>query len=85
MKNFIFSAIALATLTSCGAAMRSHMGATEEDLVKTISIEKSCPIENIKILDKVRGAMSATYSVEACGEKYVYKQSPNMSGFQESK
>lgn len=85
MKNLFFSALAIATLFSCGSAMRKHFGATEADLIKTVSIEKGCPTDQIKVLDKVRGAMSATYSLEVCGTRMVYKQRPDMAGFEEVK
>lgn len=53
------------SLASCGVSQKSVM--------KTVSIEKDCPRENIKVLEKEKGMGRATYKVKACGETYIYK------------
>jgi chaperonin cofactor prefoldin len=49
-------------------------GTTEKNLIKTVSIEQDCPTENVKVIESLKGLHGATYSLEACGKKYVYKQ-----------
>lgn len=49
-------------------------GTTENNLIKTVSIEQDCPEENIKVLDKIKGLHGATYSLDACGKRLVYKE-----------
>lgn len=74
MKNLLLIGSLSTILVSCGASTRAFSGATQTNLVKTVSIEQNCPKENIKILEKARGVGQATYQVEACGKTYVYKQ-----------
>lgn len=72
MKNLLFL-ISLSTLVSCGAYVRTISGTTESKLIKTVSLEQGCPAENIKVIDKVIGSASGTYSMDVCGKKMVYK------------
>ncbi|MCT3759649.1 MULTISPECIES: hypothetical protein [Elizabethkingia] len=75
MKNMYLSlGIAILSLTSCGAYIRGTTGATKGNLIKTVAIEQDCPENSIKIVNEVRRAGSATYSLDACGKKVVYKQ-----------
>ncbi len=74
MKKILFIGSLSTILVSCGASTRTFSGATQTNLIKTVSIEQKCPKESVKILDMVRGVGQATYSVEACGKNYVYKQ-----------
>lgn len=74
MKNLLLIGSLSIVLASCGSTTRTLSGATQTNLIKTVSIEQNCPKANVKVLDKVRGVGQATYSVEACGKTYVYKQ-----------
>lgn len=74
MKHLFLAVTTAFVITSCGAISRGTTGATESKLIKTVSVEQGCPVENIKVIDKVKGLGSATYSIEACGKRYVYKQ-----------
>ncbi len=74
-KNIVLVLITgVIMLTSCGTLMRKTFGTTEEDLIKTVSLEQGCPKENIKILDKIQTLGNATYSLDVCGKKITYKQ-----------
>lgn len=72
-KIFLMTLISL-FLFSCGAVNRTMFGTTEKTLIKTVSIEQNCPKENIKIIDKNKGLHGATYALEVCGKRMVYKQ-----------
>lgn len=61
-------------LLSCGSVTRTMFGTTEKTLVKTVSIEQNCPQENIQITDKKKGIHGATYALEVCGKRMIYKQ-----------
>lgn len=73
MKKIILTSLLLGLL-SCGSVSRAVFGTTEKNLVKTVSIEQNCEKENIKILDKIKGLHGATYSLDVCGKRLVYKQ-----------
>lgn len=72
-KLFIISVYSL-LLISCGAMNRKLFGNTEEDLIKQISIETGCETGKIKILEKMQNLGNATYAVDVCGKRMVYKQ-----------
>ncbi|AZA78140.1 hypothetical protein EG347_11750 [Chryseobacterium sp. G0186] len=74
MKKLLLIVTASALVTSCGSLNRSMTGTTESKLIKTVSVEQGCSIENVKVLDKIRTAGNATYSLDACGKRVVYKQ-----------
>ncbi len=78
MKRLLLIGIVSILLNSCGAAARTTLGGTNSDLIKTVSIEQGCPKENIKILESVRKMGSATYSLDVCGKKMIYKMSGNV-------
>ena len=59
---------------NCGSVNRTVFGTTEATLVKTVAIEQNCPSENVKIIEKVKGLHGATYSLDVCGKRMVYKQ-----------
>jgi len=59
---------------SCGSATRTLMGNTEGNLISTVSIEQNCPKENIEILQKEKGLHGATYALNVCGKRVIYKQ-----------
>ncbi|MCG8808913.1 hypothetical protein G1K57_12290 [Tenacibaculum finnmarkense] len=61
-------------LTSCGAAMRTMSGATINTLKKQVSIEQGCAIEKIELLEKQQAAGNATYALNVCEKRMVYKQ-----------
>jgi uncharacterized protein YcfL len=61
-------------LTSCGSASRTMFGTTEKNLINTVSIEQNCPAEKIEILQKEKGLHGATYALNVCGNRVVYKQ-----------
>lgn len=74
MKKF-YSIFALALLlSSCGAFNRTISGNTEKDLIKQVSVETGCSEDKITIVDKVKNMGNATYSLDVCGKKMVYKQ-----------
>lgn len=72
-KSFLAGFVSL-ILVSCGSVNRTMFGITESTLVKTVAIEQNCPSESIKILEKVKGLHGATYSLDVCGKRLVYKQ-----------
>ena len=72
-KSFLAWFVSL-ILVSCGSVNRTMFGITESTLVKTVAIEQNCPSESIKILEKVKGLHGATYSLDVCGKRLVYKQ-----------
>lgn len=59
---------------SCGAYTRTVMGTTENTLLKTVAIEQNCQADNVKIIEKVKGFHGATYALDVCGKRVVYKQ-----------
>ena len=61
-------------LLSCGSVTRTMFGTTEKNLIKTVSIEQNCEKEKIEILERIKGLHGATYALNACGERIVYKQ-----------
>lgn len=65
-------------LTSCGALEgslhRARMGNSEKSLLKTVSIEQNCPTDKIVVLDKIQTLGHATFSLNVCGKRMVYKQ-----------
>lgn len=67
-------AIVTLTVTSCGSLNRSMTGTTESKLIKTVSVEQGCSVENVRVIDKIRTMGNATYSLDACGKRVVYKQ-----------
>lgn len=74
MKKIILL-FGIVILTSCGGAyMRTMFGTTEKTLIKTVAIEQNCDSKNIKIIEKVKGLHGATYALDACGKRVVYKQ-----------
>ncbi len=73
MKKLIAFTL-LSILLSCGTLNRTVTGSKEIDLIKTVSIEQNCKKENIKIIEKVKKAYSATYALDVCGKRMVYKQ-----------
>lgn len=61
-------------MCSCGSVNRTMSGTTESKLIKTVSVEQGCPVENVKVIDKVKTLGNATYSLDVCGKRVVYKQ-----------
>lgn len=74
MKKIILITLASLFLFSCGAVNRTVFGTTQKTLIKTVSIEQNCPKENIKITEKNKGLHGATYALDVCGKRMVYKQ-----------
>lgn len=74
MKKAILIILTSLFLFSCGAVNRTVFGTTEKTLIKTVSIEQNCPKENIKVVDKNKGLHGATYALDVCGKRIVYKQ-----------
>ncbi|RXG33003.1 hypothetical protein SAMN02745246_00156 [Leeuwenhoekiella marinoflava DSM 3653] len=64
----------LLLLSSCGSVSRTLTGNTEKTMIKTVSVEQGCEVKNIKLLDKVKTWQGATYSLDVCGTRMVYKQ-----------
>lgn len=73
MKKIIV-VLGLMSLISCGSATRTMMGTSEKTLINTVSIEQNCPVANIEILQKEKGLHGATYALNVCGNRIVYKQ-----------
>lgn len=73
MKRFTVLVFAIA-LASCGGAMRNMSGATVGNLKKQVSIEQGCAVDKIEVLDQQRSAGNATYALDVCGTRMVYKQ-----------
>ncbi|MGJ8745799.1 hypothetical protein [Polaribacter sp.] len=73
MKKIIAFTL-LSTLLACGSVNRTVFGTTEKNLIKTVAIEQNCSKEKIKIVDSIKGLHGATYSLDACGKRIVYKQ-----------
>ena len=67
MKKIIFISLLSVTLFSCGSVTRTVSGSTE-------SIEQNCPVGELKVVEKVKGVGQATYAIEGCGKRFVYKQ-----------
>lgn len=61
-------------ICSCGSLNRTMTGTTESKLLKTVAVEQGCSVENVKVLDKIKTMGNATYSLDACGKRVVYKQ-----------
>jgi hypothetical protein len=74
MKKLLLIVTLSVLVTSCGSLNRSMTGTTESKLIKTVSVEQGCSVENVKVLDKIRTMGNATYSLDACGKRVVYKQ-----------
>lgn len=74
MKNLVLIGSVSILMCSCGSLNRAMTGTTESKLLKTVSVEQGCPKENIKIVDKIKTMGNATYSLDACGKRVVYKQ-----------
>ena len=49
-------------------------GTTESKLLKTVAVEQGCLVENVRVIDKIKTMGNATYSLDACGKRVVYKQ-----------
>ncbi|WP_395092842.1 hypothetical protein ACF3NR_02205 [Vaginella massiliensis] len=73
MKKILFVFCGM-SIISCGGLNRTVMGASEPAVIKTVAIEKGCPKEQVKIVERIKRMGNATYRVEACGKQYVYKQ-----------
>lgn len=73
MRKIFFLSIIL-LFVSCGSMNRTLFGTTEKNLIKTVSIEQDCEQENIKIVDSNKGLHGATYALDVCGKRMVYKQ-----------
>lgn len=77
MKKLLFAVTTALTVTSCGAVSRSTTSTTETKLIKMVSVEQGCPVENIKVIDKVQGMGSGSYALDVCGKRMVYKKAGN--------
>jgi len=73
MKKIILL-FGLVILASCGSVSRTMFGTTEKNLIKTVAIEQNCDKEKIEIKEKIKGLHGATYALDACGKRFVYKQ-----------
>lgn len=74
MKKIFYFVATSSVLFSCAALARGTTGATKSKLIQTVSVEQGCAEENIKILNESRNYASATYSLDVCGNRMVYKQ-----------
>ncbi len=71
MKKILILILITTFLTSCGPVYKKI---TEKKLIKTVSIEQGCPVENIKIIDKVKVRRGGTYALDVCNKRLVYKK-----------
>lgn len=74
MKNSPFILLGLILISSCASVVNSTQGATEKTLIKTVSIDQNCPVDSIRVTDKVKNMAHATYALEVCGKRVVYQQ-----------
>lgn len=74
MKKISILLISSIFITSCGGINRQVFGITEKDLIKQVSVETGCAQDKISITDKIKNFGNATYSLDVCGKKMVYKQ-----------
>lgn len=74
MKNSILFLSLFGALGSCASVVNSTQGSTEKKLIKTVSIDQNCPVDSIRITDKVKNMAHATYALEVCGKRMVYQQ-----------
>lgn len=74
MKKLILLTIVSISLTSCGGIVRGITGASKSSLIKQVAVETGCPKENVKIIEKSRNRGAATYALDVCGERKIYKQ-----------
>lgn len=70
----VFVMLSFLIFASCGSTSRTMFGTTEKNLIKTVSIEQNCPSSKIEILQKEKGLHGATYALNVCGKRLVYKQ-----------
>lgn len=74
-KSFVLIVVLSFTFLSCGGVLtRKMFGTTEKNLIETVSIEQNCPAKNIKIIQSNKGLHGATYALDVCGKRVVYKQ-----------
>lgn len=73
MKKIFILFLAIG-ITSCGALNRTVSGATINNLKEQVAIEQGCAEEDIELLDKQQAAGNATYALDVCGKRMVYKQ-----------
>lgn len=66
--------ISTISLFSCGSISRQVFGNTEEDLIKQVSIETGCPSSKIVVTEKIQNLGNATYALNVCDKKVIYKQ-----------
>lgn len=74
MKKLLLIATTSVCVVSCGSLNRSMTGTTESKLLKTVAVEQGCLVENVRVIDKIKTMGNATYSLDACGKRVVYKQ-----------
>ena len=55
-------------------ASNKLMGATDTNLIKSVSFTSGCPIENVKIIDKLKKSSTFIYKVDVCGKTKFYQQ-----------
>lgn len=72
-KILLITAIGISAF-SCRSVVNVTQGATESKLIKTVSIDRNCPVDSIKIIEKVKNMAHATYALDVCGERVVYQQ-----------
>jgi hypothetical protein len=61
-------------IISCGSVNRKVFGNTEKDLIKQVSIETGCSSDKITVTEKIQNLGNATYALNVCGNRMVYKQ-----------
>ena len=71
-KSLVFVSVLL--LFSCGSISRQVFGNTEKDLIKQVSIETGCSSDKITVTEKMQNFGNATYALNVCGKRMVYKQ-----------
>lgn len=74
MKKTYLVLVSAFLLSSCGAINRTMFGNTEKDLIKQVSVETGCSEDKIVIVEKIKNFGNATYSLDVCGKRMIYKQ-----------
>lgn len=74
MKKSLLIILGLIIISSCKSVVNATQGSTEKTLIKTVSIDQNCPVDSIRVTDKVKNMAHATYALEVCGKRMVYQQ-----------
>ncbi len=71
MKKILLLTTMFFLTISCSSA--KYLGYDEKSVVKTAAVEHNCPVEKVKVINKIKKLGNSTYLLEICGERKVYK------------